>query len=316
MKQKAFLITIDTEGDNLWKWQYGDIINTNNALYIPRFQQLCNHYGFKPVYLTNYEMVCDQRFVRFAKKELSGGNIEIGMHLHADNTPPKYQLAVEYPENYPYLIEFPKDIMEQKIEVMTRILEDVFECKMVSHRAGRWALNDTYIEMLVKNGYQIECSVTPGIDWSKTKGITIGSHGADYSKAPLTPYFIDAQQKLLEIPVSIRHVSKSFLPMKGLTNSLRHLKQKFIGQKLWIRPNGKNLQEILYLLEYFRDSDDDYVMFMLHSSELMPGGSPTFPSTESIEILYQHMTCIFKEASTFCEGKTLQEYAVEKLNVI
>lgn len=34
---KAFIITIDTEGDNLWNWEEGAPISTENAKYIPRF---------------------------------------------------------------------------------------------------------------------------------------------------------------------------------------------------------------------------------------------------------------------------------------
>ncbi|WP_395754844.1 hypothetical protein [Edwardsiella ictaluri] len=54
MSHPGFIITIDTEGDNLW--QNHDRITTENARYLPRFQLLCEKYGFKPVYLTNYEM--------------------------------------------------------------------------------------------------------------------------------------------------------------------------------------------------------------------------------------------------------------------
>ena len=43
--------------------------------------------------------------------------------------------------------------------------------------------------------------------------------------------------------------------------------------------------------------DSDYAMFMLHSSEMMPGGSPSFPDGKSIEALYQ---CIEK---LFCYAK-------------
>ena len=31
--KKKFLITIDTEGDNLWAWKQGDAIRTENVLY-------------------------------------------------------------------------------------------------------------------------------------------------------------------------------------------------------------------------------------------------------------------------------------------
>ena len=60
------------------------------------------------------------------------------------------------------------------------------------------------------------------------------------------------------------------------------------------------------------ESDDDYIMFMLHSSELMPGGRPTFPTKESIEKLYDLIRNVFQEASLYYKGKTLKEYAVEK----
>lgn len=75
----AFLITIDTEGDNLW--QKHDSITTENARYLPRFQQLCEKYGFKPVYLTNYEMAIDPFYIEFAKDVIARGTAEIGMHL-------------------------------------------------------------------------------------------------------------------------------------------------------------------------------------------------------------------------------------------
>ena len=54
---KKFIITIDTEGDNLWEWKFGDAITTENVKYLPRFQNLCNDFGFKPVWLTNYEII-------------------------------------------------------------------------------------------------------------------------------------------------------------------------------------------------------------------------------------------------------------------
>ena len=68
---KSFLISIDTEGDNLWAWKKGDIITTNNACFLERFQSLCNEFGFKPTYLTNYEMAKSQEFVKFAKKHIA-----------------------------------------------------------------------------------------------------------------------------------------------------------------------------------------------------------------------------------------------------
>lgn len=44
MTKPAFLITIDTEGDNLW--QNHDRIATENTRFLPRFQALCEKYAF------------------------------------------------------------------------------------------------------------------------------------------------------------------------------------------------------------------------------------------------------------------------------
>ena len=48
---------------------------------------------------------------------------------------------------------------------------------------------------------------------------------------------------------------------------------------------------------------------MLHSSEFMPGGSPSFPTAEAIEKLYRDMEKLFAAAAPFFRGATLTEYA-------
>ena len=81
MSETPFIITIDTEGDNLWARPRE--ITTRNAQYLPRFQSLCERFRFKPVYLTNYEMALSDVFVEFARDVVARGAGEIGMHLPA-----------------------------------------------------------------------------------------------------------------------------------------------------------------------------------------------------------------------------------------
>ena len=92
MKSKLpFIITIDTEGDNIWRKP--QTINTENSKYLPRFQQICEKYNLKPVYLTNWEMVNCPVFRDFARDVIKRNVAEIGMHLHAWNSPPYYDLT-------------------------------------------------------------------------------------------------------------------------------------------------------------------------------------------------------------------------------
>src|SRR5688572_7068432 len=142
MAETPFIITIDTEGDDLWARPRE--ITTRNAEYLPRFQSLCERFGFKPVYLTNYEMAMSDAFVAFGRDVAARGAGEIGMHLHAWNSPPLVPLNGDDFGSQPYLIEYPAPVMAEKIKTLTHLLENRFEQKMLSHRAGRWALDGRY----------------------------------------------------------------------------------------------------------------------------------------------------------------------------
>ena len=47
------------------------------------------------------------------------------------------------------------------------------------------------------------------------------------------------------------------------------------------------------IIDYKSNDESDYVMLTLHSSELMPGGSPTVKNRKEIKNLYIHMHKIY-----------------------
>jgi hypothetical protein len=132
------LITIDTEGDNAWS-DHSAKPSARNARYLPRFQELCDRFGFKPTYLTSYEMAKDEFFGEFAADAIKKGTCEVGLHPHPWNSPPEYKLTSDDLANKPYMIEYPEAIIREKVKVLTDLLQERFGVKMVSHRAGRWA---------------------------------------------------------------------------------------------------------------------------------------------------------------------------------
>ena len=242
--KKKFLITIDTEGDNLWTWKQGDAIRTENTLYLQRFQDLCNQYGFKPVWLSNYEMLSDSRYVEFISRVEQEGTGELGMHLHAWSTPPEHSLAVSH-SGAPYLIEYPTEVMEEKIATMTDIIHRRTGVTPVSHRAGRWAMDQRYFDILVKYRYQVDCSVTPHVNWKSNVGATKNSRGSDYSQYPEHPYEIpasDGNGSILQVPMSIRKMGGLiFEQANTLRGIVRGFKNMGREKTLWMRPNGGNL---------------------------------------------------------------------------
>lgn len=306
---KYFIITIDTEGDNLWNWKPGQKIHTNNTLYLQRFQNVCNRYAFKPVWLTNYEMIMDSRYVEFIQSVVASNSGELGMHLHAWNSPPEHELPITNQEAS-YLIEYPFEIMESKISFLTSTILSRTGIRPITHRAGRWAMNDSYYELLAKHGYKVDCSVTPNIDWSTHPGMTKESAGSNYSDYSEQPYVVTTRHgKILEVPMTIRNCHHLFINQNGSFRSyFSGVYHAFVGKKIWLRPMGYNLSEMLYLLDAVYETDSDYIMFMLHSSEFMPGGSPSFKDEKSIELLYKDINTLFEKASDKYKGITLADY--------
>lgn len=317
-KRPAFVITIDTEGDNLWSRPR--TITTQNAAHLPRFQSLCEKYRLRPTYLTNWEMARCPAYQEFARDVIARGVGEIGMHLHAWNNPPLVPLSDDDDRHHPFLIEYPVDQMRQKIAAVTDALEETLHVKMVSHRAGRFMLDEAYAQLLAESGYLVDCSVTPHVSLKGKRGAPGGKGGVDYSQFPEAAYFIDlrciqrrGQSPLLEVPVTIlpqrypRVVERLRGYLKGNRLCKRILNRLF-PQHVWLRPNGRNLRALLSIVSRARSEGRDYIEFLLHSSEFMPAGSPTFPSAQSIEVLYRHLETLFDAASRDYDGLTLQEY--------
>jgi hypothetical protein len=240
------------------------------------------------------------------------------MHLHAWNSPP---IVNSDRRGMPYLIEFPEQIMSEKVKFMTNLLGERFGVKPVSHRAGRWAFNDIYARLLLENGYLVDCSVTPNVSWREVKGFSDGDGGTDYRCFPSKPYFVDpadiakpGSSPILEVPMTIvadgssagefvRSASR-FMP-----RLLRKAANRGFPPVRWFRPNGRNLSAMRALMR--QQTRSAYIEFMLHSSELMPGGSPTFPSERSIDLLYDHLEQLFEEAQHDYRGATLAEFREE-----
>jgi hypothetical protein len=325
MSRPHFLITIDTEGDDLW--DRPKVVTTRNANYLARFQELCEHFALRPTYLTNYEMARCPVFQRFGREVLERGTAEIGMHLHAWDSPPIVALTSDDRAFQPYLVEYSDRLMREKIRAVTGTLEDTFGIKMVSHRAGRWGFDERYASMLVDEGYLVDCSVTPLISWRRTLGDPSCGGGPDYTAFPQHAYWLDYEDisrpgnsPLLEVPVTViandrsftGRVSRRVRAFNGLRAFIPRRLRKMLGRAApavqMLYPDGNNRHRLLDILARVVGEGRDYAELVLHSSELMPGGSPTFRDAAGIEALYGDLAAVFGAAREQFRGSTLAEY--------
>jgi hypothetical protein len=141
------------------------------------------------------------------------------------------------------------------------------------------------------------------------------------------PYFLDptdvcraGPSTLLEVPVTIVLPSAAMRRIAWLrepflrhreTRACRVLNKVFHLDRQWFRPYPEMSAE--QLLEVYRVASSQKLPaleMMLHSSELMPGGSPYNPTEASIEQLYAKLERVFAQlARDGCHGATLSAFA-------
>ena len=325
MIQPCFIITIESEGHD--GWSGSRTITAKNVRYLERFQDLCESFGLRPTYLTNLEMAKCPVFKGFGGWILARGAGEIGMHLQAWNTPPLVALTDDDQRQQPHLIEYPEPVMREKIRSMTAILEDTFGVKMLSHRAGRWGLDERYASILVEEGYCVDCSVAPRWYWTGNRGARRGRRGPDYGEFPDEAYWVDlsdisrsGDSGLLEVPVTIlpsrrtmaRGLSDTLrqlpAPLVALTDPVRRICDRLTPPGRWLRPNGRNGVDLLQIVERVLVDGRSYAEFMLHSSQVMPGGSRTCRTDADVERLFADLTVLFSAIQGRFRGTTLSEF--------
>jgi hypothetical protein len=313
----AFLITVDVEGDDLWARPR--VATTRNAEFLPRFQQACEAFGLRPTYLVDYDMANTPAFREFGQDVLRRRVGEIGMHLHAWNTPPLVPLTGDDLRYQPYLMEYPPRLLEEKVRVMTGVLEEQFGVRPVSHRAGRWGLDAAYAHVLLDRGYRVDCSVTPGVSWRQHLGDPRGHGGPDYTAYPHEAYLVDlddirrpGRSPLLEVPVTIVpspwRLAARARQYVGGARLARRVLDRFLPTHHWLRPTARNRGRLTTTLEAALAAGPGHLELMLHSSELMPGGSPSFPTADAIEEMYRGLADLFAAASRRCIPATLAEF--------
>jgi hypothetical protein len=303
-----FLVTVDVEGDDLWSRPR--TVTTENGRFLPRFQDLCERHGWPPTYLATFEMATSPRFRAFAADVLRRDAAEIGMHLHAWNSPPA--TPADDHRRQPRLTDYAEDVMRAKVAHLTRVLEEAFERPVRSHRGGRWGFDERYARVLADRGYRVDSSVTPHVSWRRRTSESFDLSAPDYTGFPEAAYFVDLDDvsregasPLLEVPVTTCRIP--------LTDGPRGSGDAVPAVVRWLRPNGRNRKALLWVARRALAERRECLVLVLHSSELMPGGSPALPRTEDVEALYADLAALFGELAGSVVGRTLAQFHDERV---
>lgn len=320
------MITVDTEADN--QWAHGIPLTTKNVEYWQPFQRICRNHGFKPTYLITSEMADDAAAQSLLRRWARSGEAEVGAHLHPWTTPPFLdQPGLSYNDvAHAFISELPNDLVRAKLEHLTEQIQEKIGARPTSFRAGRYGLNSSAAAILRELDYVVDSSVTPLTKWNKQQGLPGGSGGPDFSKHSAAPFVIEGtgDPGLLEIPVTI---TATWSLLRRYPSLIRpyfraipvRAARKLTGyrwpppQPVWLHPaHFQFRQRDLRRACMCQVRDYGVAVMMVHSSELMPGGSPRTTSAEAARTVLERLDSFLGYArSKGVVGATLSE--AEKL---
>ena len=318
------VLTVDVEADN--QWSFDGTISIGNLRRLPRFQSLCESYGFAPTYLMAYECLGDSDAVASMRDWQERGAAEVGAHLEPWTTPPFIDAEMRNPAMQAFPSELSHDCFAQKLATLTAEIERSVGRAPRSFRAARWGVSGTMLSELLRQGYIADCSVTPKISWQKMAGLPGGPGGPDFRRAPVVPYRPSAKDiskpgcgRIVEVPMTVLYtgpfVREGSNPARWFSRMgegiLKRILNRFLFRGEWLRigPHSRS-RDWEALHRAAQRNRLDVLEFMIHSSELMPGGSPLVRTEEHAEAVLEKMSAMleyFRDRGV--TGCTLEEIA-------
>ena len=294
------LFTIDTEPDNQWADHRN--MRVENIAHLPRLQHVFDEIGVTPTYLLTYAVADDADAVRTLQTLVRESGCEIGAHMHVWDNPPFLPGGED--RDYPaFAHDLPVQLVHDKLAALTERIAANFDAPR-SYRAGKFGYCAEHIRVLEALGYVVDTSVTPLIDRRGKEGIPRargGKGGRDYRLAPLDPYHPDyaddlrpGSARLLEVPLTVAPSRCSCGPLlavhrRGPELVNRVLRKLKISQVVSASPVQYGVEALEAMLASAWSAGRRVFNFTFHSSEVMPGGSPSIRTEAQLEELFRRI---------------------------
>lgn len=285
------LLTVDTEEEFDWRAPFRrEGYGLSHVTAIPRFQAFCESVGAQPVYLVDWPIVQDPRAAEIIGDAVRRGTAEIGVQLHPWVNPP-FNEELSVPNSFAG--NLPQGLEAAKFTMLRDAIEATFGRPPLIYRAGRYGLGPNTADLLKQAGIRIDTSVRPLFDYSE-------QGGPDYSNHPLTPYWVDTNRSLLELPVT----SAYWGPLRRIGPLIhrvqRHTPTFFSGfsrlrllERIALTPEGVSADEALRGINLSLEADLPVLVLSFHSPTLAPGHTPYTRDEAGVERLYAWFETVY-----------------------
>lgn len=271
------IITVDTEADN--QWHSDGKLTLENIKAVPKFQALCERFDYVPTYLVTYEVIDSAEAMAILLPLERSGRAEIGTHLHPWTTPPYFDEVEEK-----RLMHFPSELSDASLRAKFVTQHERLTRELgyapTAFRAGRWGLDSRVEALLREYRYEADCSVTPYVDWRRVVRGGMTRRLPNFRRASVLPS--DLGSGLVELPMTILPRGWETLSTWG-ADMLGRGSLAVTWCRIFPETSIHELIDVYYAAE---SRGLPYLEFMIHSSELIRGGSPYTKTDEALEHLY------------------------------
>jgi hypothetical protein len=300
-----YCVTVDTEEE--WDWDSGYPTGpaaVTNISRLPAFQELCERAGTAVTYFTNHAVLANPESRRIVQHLATRPRVEIGLHIHPWNTPP-LAAGPKVPPRDSFLHNLPWDEQRAKLDTVLAAFRDG-GLSPTSFRGGRYSTSPQIQNHLRERGVWVDCSVLPFNTW-------VDDGAPDYRNRGLAPVRVSHPAgPVWELPLTFGYTRRPFpvwaqvarFADSGFGRALR-LTGVFdrlgVVSRAWLNFENPLGERMLRFLHVLRADPPPFVSFTLHSSSLLPGGSPYSRTDADVQRLLATLEAVLKTVAGWPE---------------
>lgn len=274
-QKPLLLVTVDTEAEFDWKGNSRRALGVRSAACQQRAQRIYDRFGVRPTYALDYPISSNPDGYGPIRDIYKSGGCLIGAHLQPWDTPPCTEFLSDF-NSFPGNLAI--ELESAKLACLTDTIAANLGVQPRIYKAGRYGVGPATAGILERLGYEIDVSVQPGTDLSRT-------FGPDFSHCGADPYWFGSRSSLLEIPLSIGYA--------GLLSGYGLRLQKFLGRprveslhfpglfarlrlldRITLTPEGVTLNEQKRLARAMLHRGHRVFHLTYHAPSLLPGNTP------------------------------------------
>ena len=286
LERPMLVTTIDAEEGFDW---HGPFSRASTDVTSMRSQHIAHRiferYGVVPTYMVDHPVASQDGGRAPLRELLQGGHCDIGSQLHPWVTPPFVENVSShnsYPGNLPAALEF------AKVQTLTDELEAAFGVKPRIFRSGRYGVGPNTGGILRHFGYEADSSVVPCWNFASQGG------GPDFRRMTASPYWIDLDRSILELPVSASIVGRASHLPAGVTSHLFGRTSERVGlpsvlsrlgvaERIKLTPEGIAIEEAKRLVRHMAADGHKVFVLTYHSPSLEPGNTPYVRTQDDLQ---------------------------------